>query len=104
MLTTDGEQWLTDTSTRSRSLIGSHWNAVKAYLFDIRMPGAFWWNGRTTTALRSFRNLTVKGAPIRAGGTTGPPATFRFMTDADDVAEWTQSDVLEFTEIYKTVA
>jgi hypothetical protein len=104
MLTSDGEQWLTDVSALGRSRIASHWNAVKSYLFDIRMPKAFWWNGRTRTALNAFKPLSVTGSPVDDHNHIGLPAKFKFMTDTDDIAYWTQSDVLEFTQIYKSVA
>jgi hypothetical protein len=104
MLTDEGEQWLVSVSKRNRRWIGSHWNAVHARLFDTRAPNAWWWQGSSAQALDAFGRLTVRGVPFRDNQPLGDLETFHFMTDFDDIVEWTYEDTLSFESIYRNVA
>lgn len=110
MLTENGEVWLVSVSKRNRHWIGSHWNAIHAYLFGNRdarkgQPRkAWWWKGSYDTILNQFKKLTVHGMPLGEDGSLGDMQAFRFMTDPDAIEAWTYEDTLNFESLYKNVA
>jgi hypothetical protein len=104
MLSTEGEIWLVSVSLAHRRMIGEHWNAVNSYLFSKPMRKAKWWNGSTRTALEFFVGKSAVGSEVQDGGLIDPPQRFTFLTDLDEVAEWVQGDLPDFTEIYGEVA
>lgn len=105
MLTDDGEKWLVSVSKSDRSIIGSHWEATRVYLWgDERPTKAKWWSGRSENALDWFEGKTVRGSELDDDGRIDDPKTYHFLTDKKGVEDWTHSDVLSFTTIYKNMA
>jgi hypothetical protein len=104
MLTDEGEVWLVSVSKKDRSIIGSHWNATRAYLFNETRPHAKWWSGDSATVLEWFRDKTVRGSRLDDDGRIYEPKRYRFMVAPDQVEQWTYSDTLSFTTIYKSLA
>lgn len=104
MLTDEGERWLVSVPPSDRKLIASHWNAVKAYLFNIPMRKARFWNGDTLTSLNFFTGKSVGGSELDDDGRIHAAGRHPFMTDLEAIADWTYSDVVSFTDIYKNMA
>jgi hypothetical protein len=105
MLTDEGEKWLVSVSKSDRSIIGSHWEATRKYLWgDERPIKAKWWSGRSENALDWFEGKTVRGSELDDDGRIDDPKIYHFLTDKKGVEDWTHSDVLSFTTIYKNVA
>lgn len=104
VLTDEGEKWLVSVSKADRSLIGSHWNAMRSYLFNETRPHAKWWSGNSAHNLAWFDGKTVKGSNLDDDGRIDEPKRYHFMTDPQGVEQWTFSDTLSFTTIYKNMA
>lgn len=115
MLTDQGEVWLVGVPMKDRSVISGHWNAVQSYLFNKPMRKARWWKGNTRTALNWFDNRTVRGSILDENGGIRREERHHFMTKlhrspgaapnvGDNIDDWTQSDVVSFSDIYQNSA
>jgi hypothetical protein len=105
MLTADGEVWLVSVSSRHRSLIGSHWNAIHSALFNIPMAKAWWWTPDYEARLAKFSRYRVRGIPFTSANVKlGDSETFHFMTNFNDAEVWTYEDTASFNNIYELIA
>lgn len=110
MLTTEGEKWLVSISKKNRHWIGSHWNAIHAYLFGNRNANkgqprkAWWWKGSYDSVLNQFAPLTVHGMELNEDGSLSEIKAFKFMIDPDAIEAWTYEDTLNFESLYLNVA
>lgn len=104
MLTTDGEKILLSVGPKARSLIASHWNAVKSSLYGLNMPRAWWWQGSYEDNLASFDDRSVRGSELNDDGSIEPAKRWKFMTEFEDIISWTYEDDASFDDIYHMAA
>ncbi|MFD9893704.1 hypothetical protein ACFWY9_30530 [Amycolatopsis sp. NPDC059027] len=100
MLTDEGEKWLVGVPRNQRSMIGSHWNATRSYLFNTPMPKARFWTGNTLDNLNFFKGKYVTAAELEAGGNVHAVKRHGFMVEPESVEQWTQSDTIDFDNVY----
>lgn len=105
MLTEDGDRILVSVSPKARSLIASHWNAVKATLYGQPAPRAWWYKGSDYIEnMRSFATRSVRGSELNDDGSIEQPQRFMFMTNFEDIVDWTYNDTANFGDIYNLQA
>lgn len=102
-LTTEGELTLVAVSKADRSLIGSHWNAMKSWLLRIPMPDAPWWpkNNNVDDALQAFQGRTVRGIAYVNGSLEGGMRPYELLTHPDDIETWMYGGDIDFESIYE---
>lgn len=102
-LTTEGEIALFGVSKADRSLIGSHWNAMRSWLLRIPMPDAWWWpkNNNVDDALQAFLGRTVIGEAFVNGALVGGRGQYELLTHPDDIETWMYGGELSFEDIYE---